>query len=425
MGKLQGLIDKKAESASFMAQEIKHICTTMGKRGPGSEGELKACEYMADYMKNECGAERADVEAFKENPHSFMGWIWYTVIFAFIGMVLFYFVPIAGAIITAFGFFIMVLQFGLYKKFMDKLFKEETGHNVTAIKKCSGEVKGRVFFNGHPDAVWNWPVNNKFGGTVYIGHIVISILGAILSLVFNIVAAVVLGKQGIFVNTEFAFEAMANVYGPILYCELADLVFVPFLVLLFIFMWDPNTFTDGANDNLTGCYMGIAILKAMKDQGIDLKHTEVGVIISGSEEAGLRGAKAWCEAHKGEFDDVPTWIYSYDTIHESRFLGVNYRDLNGTVKSDKEVCESFMSAAKELGIKCNKTWVPPLGGATDNAAFSQAGYKSTGITALDHNLKDYYHTMRDSWDNLNEECLADCYAISVKCLENFDAQFED
>mgnify|MGYP003295317877 CR=1 FL=1 len=73
MGKLQGLIDKKADSAKFMAQEIKHICTTMGKRGPGSLGELRACNYMADYMKNECDVERADVEAFVEYPHSFMG----------------------------------------------------------------------------------------------------------------------------------------------------------------------------------------------------------------------------------------------------------------------------------------------------------------------------------------------------------------
>ena len=129
---------------------------------------------------------------------------------------------------------------------------------------------------------------------------------------------------------------------------------------------------------------------------------------------------AWCQAHKGEFDDVPTWIYSYDTIHESRFLGVNYRDLNGTVKSDKEVSDSFITAANELGIKCSKTWVPPFGGATDNAAFNKAGFRSTGITALDHNLQDYYHTMRDTADNLNPECLADCYAISVKCLENFD-----
>lgn len=419
MGKLQSLIDNKAQSAQFMCDEIAHICNDMPKRDPGSEGEKMACEYMADFLKNDCGCERSDVESFKENPNAFFGWIYFTITFVLVGMVAFFFLPIFGAIITALGFVILFIQFGLYKKLVDKCFPEKTGHSVTAIKKCTGEVKGRVFFNGHPDAVWNWPVNNKFGGTAHVAHLVSSVVSGLVVLGLNIAAAVKTGCKPV---TSFALADYTALYGDVLFwMGIAILVMVPCLVGMY-FMWDEKTITDGANDNLTGCYMGIAILKAMKDQGIELEHTEVGVIISGSEEAGLRGAMAWCEAHKGEFDDVPTWIYSYDTIHESRFLGVNYRDLNGTVASDKEVSDSFMQAAQELGIKCTKTWVPPFGGATDNAAFNKAGFKSTGITALDHNLQDYYHTMRDTADNLNPECLADCYAISVKALENFDRE---
>ena len=417
MGKLQSLIDNKAQSAKFMCDEIAHICNDMPKRDPGSEGEKMACEYMADFLKNDCGCERSDIESFKENPNAFFGWIYFTITFVLVGMVAFFFLPIFGAIITALGFAILFIQFGLYKKLVDKCFPEKTGHSVTAIKKCTGEVKGRVFFNGHPDAVWNWPVNNKFGGTAHVAHLVTSVVSGLVVLGLNIAAAVKTGCKPV---TSFALADYTALYGDVLFwMGIAILVMVPCLIGMY-FMWDEKTITDGANDNLTGCYMGIAILKAMKDQGIELEHTEVGVIISGSEEAGLLGAMAWCEAHKGEFDDVPTWIYSYDTIHESRFLGVNYRDLNGTVASDKEVSDSFMQAAQELGIKCTKTWVPPFGGATDNAAFNKAGFKSTGITALDHNLQDYYHTMRDTADNLNPECLADCYAISVKALENFD-----
>lgn len=419
MGKLQSLIDNKAQSAQFMCDEIAHICNDMPKRDPGSVGEKMACEYMADYLKNDCGCERADVESFKENPNAFFGWIYFTITFVLAGMVLFFFMPIVSAVITALGFVILFVQFGLYKKLVDKFFPEKTGHSVTAIKKCTGEVKGRVFFNGHPDAVWNWPVNNKFGGTAHVAHLVTSVVSGLIVLGLNIAAAVKTGCRPV---TDYTIAGYTSLYTPVLFwMGIAILVMVPCLVGMY-FMWDENTITDGANDNLTGCYMGIAILKAMKDQGIELEHTEVGVIISGSEEAGLRGAMAWCEAHKGEFDDVPTWIYSYDTIHESRFLGVNYRDLNGTVKSDKEVSDSFVNAANELGIKCTKTWVPPFGGATDNAAFNKAGFRSTGITALDHNLQDYYHTMRDTADNLNPECLADCYAISVRCLENFDRE---
>ena len=51
MGKLQSLIDNKKDSAKYMCDEIAHICGTMPKRAPGSEGEKMACEYMAQVAK--------------------------------------------------------------------------------------------------------------------------------------------------------------------------------------------------------------------------------------------------------------------------------------------------------------------------------------------------------------------------------------
>lgn len=57
MGKLQKLIDNKAQSAKFMCDEIAHICNDMPKRDPGSEGEKMACEYMADYLKTTADAK--------------------------------------------------------------------------------------------------------------------------------------------------------------------------------------------------------------------------------------------------------------------------------------------------------------------------------------------------------------------------------
>lgn len=414
MSKYDVLIDKKNESAQFMVDEITHICRDLPTRSPGTEGEKAACEYMADVLKEKCGCETATLESFKENPASFLGWLYFTLTFSLAGYILFWFVPVVGAVIVALGFVIMVAQFIFYKKFVDKFFPEKTGHNVTAIKKCTGEVKARIFFNGHPDAAWNWPVNEKFGGFVYEMHILLTVIGGLFNLAICIAAAVV--------ADGFAGIASPESYDGLFWAGVAGAIFVPITIGLY-FMWDEKTIVDGANDNLTGCYMGIAVLKAMKDAGIESENVEIGVILSGSEEAGLRGAMAWCEAHKDDYKDVPTWILSYDTIHDKKFLGVNYRDLNGTVKTDKEVGDAFMAAAKELGIPCQKTWVPPLGGATDAAAFAKAGFKATGITALNHVLEDYYHTRKDTYTNLDAEGLADCYAISVRTLENFEKKY--
>lgn len=406
---LQSVIDKKKEAAEYMVSEITHICKDFEKRDPGSKGEQQACEYMADVLKNECGCERADVESFKENPGSFFGWIYFTITFVLAAVAISFFYPLVSIILIVVGLLIVFMQFGLYKKFIDRFFPEKTGHNVTAVKSCKGEVKRRIFFNGHPDAAWEWPVNYKLGGVGFEGHAVICGIGAVYYLVISIM---LVAKNGLKYVSFDADETLGLL-------RLIGLVFVPFLIGLY-WMWNENRVVDGANDNLSGCYMGIAILKALKEEGIEFENTEVGVILTGSEEAGLRGAKAWCAAHKGEFDDVPTFIFSYDTIHDPKYLMTNYRDLNGTVKADKDVSDLFMEAAKELDISCKKGWVPPLGGATDSAAFAQAGFRATGVTGLNHKLEDYYHTRRDTYDNMNEQGLADCFAISVKALEMFD-----
>ena len=405
---LKKLIDKKNEAAQYMIDEITYIIKNFEKRDPGSKGEKQACEYMAETLKNDCGCDRVQVESFKENPGSFFGWIYFTITFALLAIPLFFVLPIASVILVITGFAIMFLQFGFYKKTVDKFFPEKTGHNVTAIKSCKGEVKRRIFFNGHPDACWEWPVNYRFGGVAFEAHAILCFVGALYYLVLSLIRVF----QGNIFGVIDTSSGLAK-------AALIGLIFVPFMLGLYK-MWDKKRVVDGANDNLSGCYMGIALLKALQDEGIEFENTEIGVIISGSEEAGLRGSKAWCEAHKGEFDDVPTFIYSYDTIHDPKYLMTNYRDLNATVKADKDVSDLFMEAAKELDIHCLKGLVPPLGGATDSAAFAQAGMRATGITGLNHALEDYYHTRRDTYDNMNAEGLADCYAVTVKVLEMFD-----
>ena len=303
---LQKIIDKKDAAAQYMLDEITYICKNFEKRGPGSKGEEQACEYMAKVLKEDCGCDRADVESFKENPGSFFGWIYFTITFVLLAIPLFFVFPLASVLLIIAGLFIVFMQFGLYKKLIDRCFPEKTGHNVTAVKKCTGEVKRRIFFNGHPDAAWEWPVNYKLGGVGFEGHAILCGVGAIYYLVISIISIVM--QRGI------SFGMIDT--GSLLFkLALGGLVFVPFLVGLY-WMWNKNRIVDGANDNLSGCYMGIAILKALQDEGIEFENTEIGVILSGSEEAGLRGAKAWCEQHKGEFDDVPTFIFSYDTIHQ-------------------------------------------------------------------------------------------------------------
>ena len=394
----------KQESAKFMEEEITKVIKTFGKRDPGSQGETDAINYMAEQLKEY--SDEVKVEPFDVYPGSFFGWIYFSVTLVLIGIAAYFIMPIITIVLVLLAMVLMLGQFLLYRQMIDKLFKKKVSHNVTAIKKPTGEVKRRIFFNGHPDSAYEWTLNYYIGGWGFIAHFLLTMASVIYVAGISIASMVINEGVGPEIN-----DGVTRILG---YVALGTL---PIFVGMY-FMWNEKQVVDGANDNLTGCYMGIAILKALKEQGIELENTEVGVILTGSEEAGLRGAKAWAKAHKNEYKDVETYIFAYDTIHEGRFLGANYKDLNGFVPADKTATDMFMDAAKELDIKCSLTTVPL--GATDSAAFNQGGFKAVGITAMDHNLQDYYHTRRDTYDNLDVQGLADCFEVSVQVLENFE-----
>ena len=387
-------------AVSFALREITHICRDMKKRAPGSEGEREAAEYMADSLEKDCGCTDVRIETFREHPASFYSYFYYSAAFDTLCAVSFFLRPWLSILFGCLAFLIFIFHFVLYKKPIDPFYPEKESVNVTAVRKCSGEVRQRVFLNGHIDAAWEFPLNYRFGGIVFEIPGIMALFGVLFYIAISVCA---LCGAGGWVRTA----------------ALCGLVFIPFFIAV-AFTYDPKRVVDGANDNLSGCYIGMAILHEMEQHGITLAHTELGVILTGSEEAGLRGAKAWAKAHQEDYRDVPTFVISYDTIHDPKHLAVNTRDLNSTVRSDPELCGMFLQAAEKAGVPCKRSMVPLFGGATDSAAFTQGGFRSAGITGLSHVLEDYYHTRRDSYDHLNEEGLENCIRATVTLIGMLD-----
>ena len=398
---MKALEDNSCQAVSYMIEEITRICRDLGKRAPGSEAERRAGAYMAGVLERDCGCRDVRVETFREHPDAFYGYFWFSALFDCLCAALFFVQPWLGIASGVIALLLFLFQFVLYKQVIDPLFPERESLNVTAVRPCSGEARQRIFLNGHIDAAWEFPLNYHFGGIVFEIPGVMAVIGVLYYIALGICAI-----RGAGAWTQTAGRA--------------GLVFIPFFLLVGC-TYNPFRVVDGANDNLSGCYMGIAVLREMERLGVQPEHTEVGVILTGSEEAGLRGAKAWCAAHRGEFRDVPTTIISYDTIHDPAQLMVNMRDLNSTVTADAELAEAFLRAAREAGVPCKKGKVPLMGGGTDSAAFTQGGFRSVGITGLNHKLEDYYHTRRDSFYNINETGLGNCYRATIRLIENMDA----
>ena len=273
MGKLKELFDSSRPEVDFMLREITHICRDMKTRAPGSEGEREAAAYMAGSLRQDCGCTDVRVESFREHPDSFTGYFRFSALLDTLCAVCFFVRPWLSILFGNLALFLFLVHFVLYKKLIDPLFPERESVNVTAVRKCSGEVRQRVFLNGHIDAAWEFPLNYRFGGVVFEIPGVMATLGVLFYIAISVCS---LCGAGVWAKTA----------------ALCGLTFVPFFGLL-AFTYDPKRVVDGANDDLSGCYIGMAILRGMERRGIVLEHTEVGVLLTGSEEAGLRGAKAW------------------------------------------------------------------------------------------------------------------------------------
>ncbi|MDR1940260.1 MAG: Zn-dependent exopeptidase M28 [Clostridiales bacterium] len=393
----------KNDAVDYMVGGIGYVIDTFEKRAPGSKGEKDAQDYFNSELAKTCDSVKT--EEFTLSPDAFMDWIYITASLMIAGFISYFFLPVLAIALLLIAFIPLISQLVMYKTLIDPLFKKKTSVNVVGVIKPTGTVKRRIIINGHADATQEWHWHYKFGMKGLLVVVAASLVGAFYIIGLSIAALITNGAE----------PAVAS--GVLLILGLCGLVFVVFWVALYKFH-DKKVIVDGANDNLTACYVSLAVPKAFKEGGIKLKNTELCVLISGSEEAGLRGAKAFAKAHKEEYSDVETIVVCMETLREAEHFSLYTKDINGTVKTDLDVAGLVREAGKSNGVDLKYATVSL--GATDSGAFAQAGFKSTCLAAMAHNLQDYYHTRRDTKDNLDPAVIGKAFDIVTDAIFLYD-----
>ena len=218
--------------------------------------------------------------------------------------------PWLAMVMSATAVLIVVGELGCYRQLIDPVFPKGTSHNVRATQQPSGKVLRRLVLNAHPDAAYEWRWHYWFPRTF---PLLVGCGFATIVAVFLIdVAAVALDSVG----------ALAP--GPRTALGLVQLAFVPGALIGITFTSFRHV-SPGANDNLSGALIVVGLAKHLRAGGRRLKNTELVYLITGSEEAGLRGAKAFMRRHAGDFRDVPTAVVTLDTIRDLAHLHVYRR----------------------------------------------------------------------------------------------------
>lgn len=392
------------EMTNFSVRGIKKICKDVGPRPAGSEQEHEAQKLMAAELDGAC--DKVEIEPFDVHPGAFLGWILTDGIMMIAAIVLFFFGMSAIALaFCALSLIFAIVEFLLYKKLLDPFFPKKTSHNVVAVRKPKGEVRRRIIFSGHADSANEWRFTYYGGSKLLVPIIGLSFVGILLGLVLGIWA----------VAAGHAFSAADS--GALNVMRYVFLAWIPILFTA-LFFENKKRPVMGANDDLTGCFISMAVVKYMQQHDIRFENTEVWVVLTGSEEAGLRGAKAFCKAHKNELSDVETVFVGLDTIRDYDFAAVYSRDLTGTVKNDAGACALVKEAAKQTGL--DLPYKSVFFGATDAAAVTQAGMKAVSVAAMDPAPAKYYHTRLDTADNLDIKTVEAVLGVALETAFLFD-----
>jgi len=393
------------ECTEFAVNGITNICEKFGPRPCGEDSEKQAQETMLEELKAFSDGVRR--ETFKVNPDAFMS-----------------FVPIAGTCLIGASALNMVAakknpkaalgsvaliggalagitgEFLLYKKMLDKFFKEKESGNVIAVRKATGKTKRRIIISGHTDSAPEWTYTYKLGS-----HGVIMVAGyAIAGLAYTAATSAV----ALSAKNNKAARKMA----------LGQAAFLPAYGALYKFT-NNKRYVDGANDDLSGCYVASAVMKYLAENDISFENTEVVAVLAGGEEAGLRGSKAFFEAHpEYKNDGIETVFISADTIRDEEYMMIYEKDMTGMVKNDKRVCDLLKRAGEKQGKDIPIGAIPI--GSTDAAAASQAGIPAASIVAMDPAPARYYHTRLDTADILNPDCIEKVINIILEAVFDFD-----
>ncbi len=390
-------------SASYVLERAKQVIESFGVRDPGSEGERRAQESVHEELAQY--VDEARIEPFTVAPKAFMGFLPITCLLLLGTVLLYRAVPWCAAACAWLGLLTAVLEFGRYRLFLDPFFPKRTSHNVYGVRKASQGAQRRIILCGHIDAAYEMRYNLMSRGALL--GVVLSGLASTAFLLF-LSSAQALGGEWLQAHAGAVWQ----------WAERLRFATIP-VCLLMSFFTRFSVVSPGANDNLTGVFTALSVLKRLHETGVRFEHTEVACLSSGSEEAGLRGAKAFVARHHAELTGIETVFVALDTFRDAEHLAVYARDLNGSVKHHPGVCRLLQEAGKDCGVALRYESV--FLGSSDATAFTQAGIPAAALGGMDPSPPRYYHTRLDRWDNMDAECVQRAIAVAMRAVERYDA----
>jgi hypothetical protein len=389
----------------YMYSLIKKVIDEIGPRPSCSEREKKLGRLLVEEWQPFC--DRVDSETFTCSPHAFLGFIPVSVLLYFAAVILYWFYPLASFITVAIGFGMLFFELLRYREFVDFLFPRRQGENIMGTIRPKGEPTRRVIVSAHMDSAYEF-------------NLIYYLKNAIIPITEIAIAGLVIALGGSLAKTiaYFGGSADTTAFTAVGYAMIA---FTPVMGLfLFFHVYKP---VPGAMDDMAGVAvvagLGKYLDEARRNRDWLPEKTEVVLLATSSEEAGLRGAKRYVSKHLQEMVTTPTYGLFLDGIYDEKYLTVSNRELCTGAKHDPGLVKMAQDAAASHNWPI-ATRMIPLGG-TDASPFSLKGIPAICLHCQDTTRAvPNYHTRDDTYEHIRPESLSVALQLVIDMLKQID-----
>jgi aminopeptidase YwaD len=394
-----------AKYQEYMYGLLWRVVNGIGPRPACSQAERELSRLLVREWTPLC--DTVAVESFTCSPRAFLGFLPVCVLSYLAATALYWFYPWLSFGLATVALGLLFFELIRYHEVIDFLFPRMRGANVAAVIHPRSQIEKRVIVSAHQDSAYEFRLWHRFRN-------------AALVLMALAVFALLLMFAASLAKTIGEFTGLGNATG----YNVAGIVAAGLApIVAFFFFFRSDRAVPGAMDDMAG----IAVLAGLGKYLDEAKHgggffprrTEVMLLATSSEEAGLRGAKRYVKKHLKEMKEIRTYGVFLDGLYDERFLTVTSREVCTWAKHDPKLVRLAQEVAAGHGWSLGTRWLPL--GATDASAFSSKGIPAVCLHCADMSrLPHNYHTREDTCENVRPESLSVMLQIVVDMIERID-----
>jgi aminopeptidase YwaD len=397
-------------SAAAALERTAQWITRFGGRLAGTPPCDETAGALAAELRQTCG--NATFEPFTTHPGAFYGFYRIDVVIYVVSLALLILNrPLIAGLLLTFMLTAAGLQFGWYVEFYDRFYPTATCHNVTAVLEPGGEPTRQLILSGHHDSAYELKFLQKHQ-KLYAFKIIVPDAFRFLAATFSWVWV--------------AWRLVTKMPPPF---TLWMLVLLTLGCLSVFTKWKlvESWPVPGAGDNLIASAMLVDLANLLADPArpghSQLEHTRLVFASFDAEEAGLRGSRAWVNAHRTELSALPTTALNIDSIYNAADLAFLVSDMNGHIPLDRVLAKRCQALAAEAGYPARLVPMRFGGGGTDAAELVKAGVRATTLIAMPAGvIRDglIYHTKRDTVEAVDPQAVAGCIEVAFRLAFEID-----